>query len=506
MSRRMGWTIRICFALLWFAVLPLLLEGGAVLYRRWTANGAAAYAQRVRTHGEAWEKLACGLSQASAPVPPASLNPPPDAPKSYLFASLQSEDERQAFVEQTRMLVLCCGPDHGVTKTYIPAVPADINALGRQIAPGTSVLSLVDPGDPQAPTDIRATVETAWKTGQEQCRSYPLAQKDGTSCFVDCNFVPRRDAAGNVSELLVYVTQSMYEKLWFKLRPHVYGGARFLHWTVWTNNLGFRDDEITVPKPAGVFRIACIGASTTFEGPRNDLTYPNLLERRLREHFHTDRIEVINCGVYGLDSAHEKARFQDYLDLQPDLIIHYNFVNDTPGVVAQAYAAEKEQDRAWWSRMRSSAFLSLLFEKWLTPPESRFESVIQNTTMGNMTEMLRLARGHGVPVVLCSTARPDLEHLKGLELDHFRRKYNGLLGPDIFGYARAVDVYNRMIRELAQKEGVEFIPVAEQLTGGTESFIDHCHLYLNGIDRKAQIMFDALRDRIAAMLPGAGGS
>jgi len=42
---------------------------------------------------------------------------------------------------------------------------------------------------------------------------------------------------------------------------------------------------MTVPKPAGVFRIACVGGSTTVEGPHNELTYPNYLERMLGARF-----------------------------------------------------------------------------------------------------------------------------------------------------------------------------------------------------------------------------
>jgi hypothetical protein len=440
------------------------------------------------------------------------LSPAPDAPDGHVFLSLQTENERQALVDKVQMLVFCSGPDHAITRKYVPSAPPDVVVLGDRVALGTSLFTLVDAQDPQAPADIRATVEKTWATGQEQFRSYPLARENASPYYADCCFVPKKDGTGRVSELQVLVTASFYEKIWFKLRPHAYGRENFGHWTVWTNNVGFRDDEVALPKPAGVVRIVCIGASTTFEGPRNDLTYPNLLERRLRDYFHTDLIEVINCGLYGLDSAHEKARFQDYLDLQPDLFIHYNFVNDTPAVLGPAAPAamgqtQAEQVRAgppWWLVMKNSTFLSQCFEQRLLLPEKQYEARIQAITMGNMTDMVRQARTHGIPIVLCSTARPDIEHLHGMELDYYRRKYNGLSGSDIFSYARAIDVYNRMVRELAQKEGVDFIPVAEQLTGGTDCFIDHCHLYLNGIDRKAEIVFNAVRDKVAGMIPPSG--
>ncbi len=508
-TRRAVWA---CFALLWLGAVPFLLEGGAVAWRHWMRAGADAYAQRVETQAKRWEQLACRISQDSAPKPPPSLSPAPDAPRWQAFLPLQTEDEKQAMVERIPALVLCCGPDHAVTHKYVPPAPPDIAALGGHIALGASVLSMVDAEDPQAPADIRRTVETAWATGQQQFRSYPFARKNGPSCYADCCFAPRLDSTGKVSELLVFITPSFYEKLWFKLRPHAYGRDNFGHWTVWTNNVGFRDDEVVLPKPEGVIRIVCIGASTTFEGPRNDLSYPNLLERRLRDQFHTDRIEVINCGVYGLDSAHEKARFQDYLDLQPDLLIHYNFVNDTQAVMGgsppagmrPADVAEERAGAPWWLCLRRSAFFGQCFGPWLLPPEKQYEARIQAFTMGNMADMVRQARAHGVPMALCSTARPDFGHLRGRELDYYRRKYNDPPDKDIFSYARAIDVYNRMVKDFAKKKGVAYIPVAEQLTGGTDCFIDHCHLYLNGIDRKAEIIFGAVRDSVAAMITSAG--
>ncbi len=65
------------------------------------------------------------------------------------------------------------------------------------------------------------------------------------------------------------------------------------------NNLGFRDDDIITPKPEGVFRIVCVGGSTTEEGISNDTTYPNLMEQKLKKHFKTEKIDVINAGVVG---------------------------------------------------------------------------------------------------------------------------------------------------------------------------------------------------------------
>ena len=62
----------------------------------------------------------------------------------------------------------------------------------------------------------------------------------------------------------------------------------------YSNNHGFRDADFPVEKGEDVFRIVCVGASTTEEGPTNDLTYPAILEATLNRHFATNRFEVIN--------------------------------------------------------------------------------------------------------------------------------------------------------------------------------------------------------------------
>ena len=92
--------------------------------------------------------------------------------------------------------------------------------------------------------------------------------------------------------------------------------------------MGLRDDFVVIPKPKGLFRILCVGGSTTVAGWTNETTYPNLLEKRLKDSFPDVSSEVINCGVSGLNSNSELEKIGDYLALNPDLILEYNAVND----------------------------------------------------------------------------------------------------------------------------------------------------------------------------------
>jgi hypothetical protein len=95
------------------------------------------------------------------------------------------------------------------------------------------------------------------------------------------------------------------------------------------NNFGLRGPDIVVPKPAGVFRIVCLGDESTlgWDVAEED-AFPRQLERLLAEQVGSP-IEVINAAQPGhcplLSLAWSKYRL---LGLQADLVILCCHVND----------------------------------------------------------------------------------------------------------------------------------------------------------------------------------
>ena len=76
------------------------------------------------------------------------------------------------------------------------------------------------------------------------------------------------------------------------------------------NSLGYRGDEIIIPKPQDGFRIACIGGSTTytiFTEPNE--AYPSLLEEQLAKSGHGN-VQVVNAGVPGWTTWESMINFQ----------------------------------------------------------------------------------------------------------------------------------------------------------------------------------------------------
>jgi hypothetical protein len=120
------------------------------------------------------------------------------------------------------------------------------------------------------------------------------------------------------------------------------------------NSLGFRGPEITIPKPAGIFRIAIIGGSTVYETEvaRWQDDFARQLERELKSRFATTSIEVINAGVGGYSTFESLIDLElRVLDTQPDLIIIYHNVNDVIAriVAPNAYRGDNSGRRKQWS-------------------------------------------------------------------------------------------------------------------------------------------------------------
>jgi len=87
-------------------------------------------------------------------------------------------------------------------------------------------------------------------------------------------------------------------------------------------------EEISIPKPRGVFRILCLGGSPTFGwGEPYEKSYSGRLETMLR----ADGLqaEVINAGMIGYSSHQGKQLLKnELLDLDPDLIFVAYVIND----------------------------------------------------------------------------------------------------------------------------------------------------------------------------------
>lgn len=100
------------------------------------------------------------------------------------------------------------------------------------------------------------------------------------------------------------------------------------------NDRGFRGPDWSAEKPAGVVRVAALGASSTlgYNDP-DDGTYPAILERELDAAGCASRYEVMNFGIPHLTSAEIVALFlAEAVPLAPDVVTFYEGLNDAASI------------------------------------------------------------------------------------------------------------------------------------------------------------------------------
>ncbi|WP_243366655.1 SGNH/GDSL hydrolase family protein [Fundidesulfovibrio soli] len=194
----------------------------------------------------------------------------------------------------------------------------------------------------------------------------------------------------------------------------------------------------TRKKPEGVFRIICLGGSTTYgtcADPRT--TYPALLESLFNKSLGESprRFEVVNAGTMGYNSWHSMLRAAQELDaMQPDMYLLMDGLND---VITSMSASPDTQDQmerltaqvnvgitgrtSWVSRLdgvlRKSALYRLM-RRWsdsikTARLENKGEAARKIASFGyekNMSTFIQRAQEKGVGVMLVNypwVVRPD---------------------------------------------------------------------------------------------------
>jgi hypothetical protein len=118
----------------------------------------------------------------------------------------------------------------------------------------------------------------------------------------------------------------------YKFPPHyvLHGAAGQASEKASINSLGFRGPEFQAMKPVGVFRVICMGESSTFGFRNSDNgTYPFQLENLFRQGHGGAKIEVINAGFpyYNTGSILSLLR-EELVHYSPDVLTLYSAFND----------------------------------------------------------------------------------------------------------------------------------------------------------------------------------
>jgi len=474
---------------LWVACLLLFVETAFRVYGR--VRYDIAHSNVIKA-GDEYRKLDDAIFQEIMKEYPPPDSVPWNLPLRNTFTALD-EDGRKQLAITRKELILVCDQNGAIEDVYPCTEIEELKLISETVHVGDSLgVVLPERELDDAITSIRYAGEN-----EKPVRDYKVPLPNGQEYLAEFNAL-RISARPSFA---VFLGDSRYARLGSTYRPNIYRHnwymAQYLNSAFWTNSRGFRDDETALPKPDGVVRIVCVGGSTTVEGPHNELTYPSLLEKTLRDRLQTNAIEVINCGVDALGFPTEEERMPDWLALEPDLIIHYNIVNNMPDVLNNAIRKSGMRS-GWKGRSRelaaNSKLLATVFPELFLPAEKYVVSEIEEMANMCFAKMSEQAQANGAALAVASFAVPQVNSITVDERYYFDHSFHTYLitRATTADYNWAMDIYNNTVRAFCQKNNVLYIPVAENFSGGADTFTDICHLRLRGIELKAKIMADNL--------------
>lgn len=264
------------------------------------------------------------------------------------------------------------------------------------------------------------------------------------------------------------------------------------------NALGFRGEETTLAKPEGVYRIACLGGSTTYTVEVEDyrLAYPAVMQETLRGiHGHT-QVEVINAGVGGYGSWESMLNLQlRVLELDPDLVVVYHGTNDVqprlvnPDTYTRDNAGYRKRwctQSPWWDH---SLFIRYLGVQWGFSPRNALAYLVKNPGVpdadhpewldqnspryfeDNLRNIYALCAYRGIPVLFTSWAHsPQLGDYASLP-----------------PFRKAFDETNEVSRRVAEETGSAYYDFAAQMPQQAEYWADGRHVNEAGSQLKGEL-------------------
>jgi lysophospholipase L1-like esterase len=284
------------------------------------------------------------------------------------------------------------------------------------------------------------------------------------------------------------------------------------------NSLGFRG-----PPPPADFQdyltIITVGGSTTECFYLSDgRTWPDLLGRALSLDF--NRVWLNNAGLDGATTYRHIILMEDYLiKLRPKLVLFLIGIND----VGAGNLDETEQHKGhylrdlWRDLLYHSEVYCLeqnLYHYLIAqsrglrheeidlrkigilghPPEGIELQILQDYRTNSVPffaqrveKLVRICRAHGIEPVLITQPTlygPDLDPVTGVNLTTIkvRDNFNGRMMFDF------IELYNTVTRQVAQKNGVLLIDLAQEMPRNSAYYYDYLHYTEAGAAEVARIV------------------
>jgi len=311
------------------------------------------------------------------------------------------------------------------------------------------------------------------------------------------------------------------------------------------NNMGFRGDDITEPKPAGEFRIFLVGGSTTECRLVDDADEPgrelqNLLNSKLGGN---SGVKVYNTGKSG-DKTFDHIAIMGHrlVHLEPDLIVVLAGIN---GLIIAANGADylhlsevDSQELHLGALLKYAAtdfqigrrVFRLVHKIGPQTDQQAFQEISKQTNFrrrsqsrmarpvssdpprtdlahyrNNLLTIVGIARAHRVPLILITQAstwnskidsQAEKWHWMGLAFDDQTYREDFL--------DNALESYNDVARQLGAEDQVPVLDLARVIPKSLEFFYDDCHFNLKGAQKVASLLSELIVQKNLVHLPADG--
>lgn len=299
----------------------------------------------------------------------------------------------------------------------------------------------------------------------------------------------------------IYQTDSSLS-LRVPIANEVQGGIRI-------NSLGFRGPELEDLKPDSLVRLAFLGASTTFcaEVSSNEITWPHLVWKRLKESFPGTNIDYVNAAVsgYTVDSSIKNLKYR-VEPLKPDVIIIYHTTNDL-SKDSRALAGEQgiyqssDNKRIWiseysllWRLVEKNLKIRMLQKDAIGKTKLKFDpQQLSRDFKRRMTALIKESQKVAPLVVVVTFShkiRREQSPQEQLKAANTALYYMPFMSTE--GLLSGYEEYNRVIREVAKERDAALIGEEMSIPGDDAHFYDSVHFTDTGSKLMAKRVSDAV--------------
>ena len=271
-----------------------------------------------------------------------------------------------------------------------------------------------------------------------------------------------------------------------------------------TNNFGYISGpgggrDIAVPKPAGLVRVNCIGASETanyLSYNNKEYSYPGELEKILKNVFPKTNMEVNNCGQGGFTSAGILMKFLlRTIDTRPDIVVIYHAYNDLWPSLTEPYKSDYSHSKkslgeayhlykaasiipsiplASWNFIVNNVFFSQNPRFSLLKVITKRRADIGNDFKGlstykrNIEHMINICKANGIRVILSTFCYYLYD---GIKNDQKCLRYN-----------EGIALANEEIKKLASRHDLPIVDNDSLIPRDDRYFMDSIHFTPEGME------------------------